>query len=283
MEHHKSLPRESIGVGLRPKFYEDLQRRRLFDYLEIISENFMFDQPNPNHYLSKLSMEYPIALHGVSLNLLGSEDMDLNYLKKLKDLSHRLEACFVSDHLCWSQRENRFHHDLLPTPFRNDLIQRTVDRAKFVQDYLGIPFAIENLSSYLTFRESDMSEWDFYSTIVEKSDCRYLLDLNNIYVSSINHGFNPKEYLYQIDFTKVSQVHLAGHDPSHPELIIDTHDRAVADKVWDLYEYAWQKGGPFPTLIEWDENIPKLETVYLEAEKAKNLRKSIKAPYEARP
>ncbi len=277
MVYQKTLPQGSMGVGLRPKFYENLLQNHHFDYLEIISENFMFDQPIPNHYLSKLRMEYPIVLHGVSLNLLGSEDLDLDYLRRLKLLSDNFEAPFFSDHLCWSQRENRFHHDLLPTPFRKDLVQRTVDRAKFVQDYVGRPFAIENLSSYLTFKESDMPEWEFYSTIVEKSDCMYLLDINNIYVSSVNHKFDPRDYIERIDFTRVSQVHLAGHDSSNPNLIVDTHDRSVSDSVWDLYGYALQKGAPFPTLIEWDENIPDLETVYLEAEKAKILRKSIEA------
>ncbi len=277
MARQKTLPQGSMGAGLRPKFYENLLQNHHFDYLEIISENFMFDQPIPNHYLSKLRMEYPIVLHGVSLNLLGSEDLDLDYLKRLKLLSDNLEAPFFSDHLCWSQRKNRFHHDLLPTPFRKDLIERTVDRAKFVQDYVGRPFAIENLSSYLTFKESDMPEWEFYSTIVEKSGCMYLLDINNIYVSSVNHNFNPREYIDRIDFARVSQVHLAGHDPSNSNLIVDTHDRSVSDSVWELYGYALQKGSHFPTLIEWDENIPDLETVYLEAEKAKILRNSIEA------
>ena len=272
MANVDSLKPDAVGVGLRPKFYPDLDTGQDIDYLEIISENFMFDQPVPNSYLEKFKGTYPIVLHGVSLNLLGSEEIDRDYLDRLRRLADRLQVSFFSDHLCWSQRGTRFHHDLLPTPYLSDLVNRSIERARFVQDYVGRPFAIENLSSYITFKESDMSEWDFYSTIVKESGCSYLLDINNIYVSGYNHRFNPKDYIDSIDFSKVKQVHLAGHDSSKPGLIVDTHDRPVDENVWNLYQYAWHKGGPFPTLIEWDENIPDLNTVLLEAKRAKQVR-----------
>jgi hypothetical protein len=272
MANVDSLKPDAVGVGLRPKFYSDLDTGQDIDYLEIISENYMFDQPVPNSYLEKFKGTYPIVLHGVSLNLLGSEELDRDYLDRLRRLADRLQVSFFSDHLCWSQRGQRFHHDLLPTPYRSDLLSRSIERAQFVQDYLGRPFAIENLSSYITFNESDMSEWDFYSAVVKQSGCNFLLDINNIYVSGCNHGFNPKDYIDSIDFSKVKQVHLAGHDSSQPGLIVDTHDRPVVEEVWSLYKYAWDKGGPFPTLIEWDENIPDLATVLREAQRAKQVR-----------
>ena len=272
MSQFRSLPREAVGIGLRPKFYSDLKTDSIVDYLEIISENFMFDQPVPNRYLRKFSADFPVVLHGVSLNLLGTSDLDLDYLLKIKQLAELVEAPFFSDHLCWNQIGKTFLHDLLPTPYRSDLIEYVVQRAKFIQDFVGRPFAIENLSSYVTFKESDMSEWDFYASIVEYSGCSYMLDINNVYVSSVNHNFSPYEYLDRIDFSSVLQVHLAGHDSSKGNFIVDTHDRAVDQKVWDLYKYAWKKGGPFPTLIEWDEQIPDFETVLLEVEKARLVR-----------
>ena len=272
MSQFRSLPREAIGIGLRPKFYSGLNSEQSIDYLEIISENFLFDQPVPNRYLQQFAESFPVVLHGVSLNLLGTDDLDLDYLLKIKQLADRVDAPFFSDHLCWNQLNKTFLHDLLPTPYRYDLMDYVAQRAKFVQDFVGRPFAIENLSSYLTFKESEMPEWEFYASIVEISGCSYMLDINNVFVSSVNHSFSPFEYLDRIDFSKVLQVHLAGHDSSKGNFIVDTHDRAIDQKVWDLYKYAWQKGGPFPTLIEWDEHIPDIEIILLEVEKARQIR-----------
>jgi uncharacterized protein (UPF0276 family) len=273
MSQFKSIPRGAVGIGLHPKFYSDLEPGQGVDYLEIISENFIFEQPVPNHHLSRFAADFPIVLHGVSLNLLGAEPLDQDYLLKIKNLADRLDAPFFSDHLCWNQIGTAFLHDLLPTPYRHELIDHASERAKYVQDFVGRPFAIENLSSYVKFKESELSEIDFYAAIVEQSGCNYMLDINNVYVSSVNHDFSALEYVNRIDFSKVMQVHLAGHDSSKGNFIIDTHDRKIDQKVWDLYEFAWKKGGPFPTLIEWDENIPDLATVMLEVEKVRQVRR----------
>jgi uncharacterized protein (UPF0276 family) len=264
------IARDALGLGLRVAHYEDLLKSLPpLGFLEIISENFMGSAAPPEEILVALSAHYPIVLHGVGLNLLGHEPLDPTYLEALRRLADRLDAEWVSDHLCWTGAHNRRHHDLLPTPFTKDLIGYAAERAAFVQKHLDRPFALENLSSYTTFPQSEMTEWEFYRRVVESADISYLLDLNNIFVSSQNHGFDPQLYLSAIDFSKVRELHLAGHEVQADGLRIDTHDQAVAEDVWQLYRQTWQQGGPIPTLLEWDDKIPSLETTLAELEKAR--------------
>lgn len=269
----KTLPSHALGLGLRASHYASIfaQRPRL-DYFEIISENFMDEAELPAQNLARVLADYPVVMHGVGLNLLGHEALKEDYLIRLKSLADRVDPAFVSDHLCWSGAQGAHHHDLLPTPYTSDLISWAAERAAAVQSFLGRPFALENLSSYLSFASSTMTEWDFYSRVVAAADCFFMLDINNIYVSSQNHHFDPLRYIEAIDFSRVVQVHIAGHQRLSDGSILDTHDRPVAKAVWDLYQKAWSFGGPFPTLLEWDDHIPSLEEAMQELEKASRLR-----------
>ena len=269
------LARDALGIGLRQTHYVDLLSacpKNRIDYLEIVSENFMNRISSCQQYLGLFTERYPVVMHGVGLNLLGSSPLDQTYLDRLRNLADRVDSPFVSDHLCWSAFGDLRHHDLLPVPFRRDLIPFAVHRIQQVQKKLKRPFALENVSSYVTFPDSEMTEWDFYTEVIEQADCFAMLDINNVFVSSQNHGFDPYRYLDQIDFSRVVQVHLAGHELQPDGLRIDTHDQPVSTPVWDLYNYAWKKGGPFPTLLEWDQKIPSLETVLAEINKAVQIR-----------
>jgi uncharacterized protein len=271
----KIIPRDALGLGLRLPYYEYLfEHWPALDYFEILSENFMGNAAAPAHHLSLVSERYPLVLHGVGLNLLSSDPLDEKYIDSLCRLADRVDAPFVTDHLCWTGYGGMQHHDLLPSPYVPELVELGASRAAYVQRRLGRPFGLENLSSYVTFRRSSMSEWDFYSSIVVESDCWFMLDINNVYVSSQNHGFSATEYLAAIDFTRVLQVHIAGHVAEPSGLLVDTHDHPVADEVWKLYQHAWQLGGPFPTLIEWDDKIPPLPYVLEELKKAKEIREA---------
>jgi len=255
-----SLKQTALGLGLRPELYAELERATPeLDFLEVITENFLDPQSVARQRLRCISERYSIVPHGVSLNLLGTDALALDYLHAVKDLAEELGAPYVTDHLCWTTHRGIQHHDLLPAPNARELIPYAAERAAFVQDFLGLPFGIENLSSYVTFRASDLDEWEFYCSVVERADCHLLLDLNNIYVSATNHGFPPVAYLERIPWRRVLQVHLAGHQVLPNGLLHDTHDRAVSPEVWALYAAAWKLGGPFPTLLEWDANIPSLD------------------------
>lgn len=273
----KNIKKDAIGIGLRVPHYKFVQENHPeIDFFEIISENFMTDAEAPRANLSKISSHYPIAMHGVSINLLGSDPISEDYFKRLKDLAVLTQAPYFTDHLCWTSVHGIGQHDLLPTPYTEDLIDWAASRAKLIQDRIGIPFGIENLSAYVDFSQSEMTEWQFYNEVVKRSGTHYMLDINNIYVSSINQGFDPYEYLESIDFSKVLQVHLAGHTEREDGTVIDTHDQPVCDEVWKLYAHAWEIGGPFPTLLEWDDNIPSFEEVLTEALKARLYRSSRK-------
>lgn len=241
-------------------------------FFEIISENFIDAPVAAARHLEQIRARYPVVLHGVSLNLLGHAPLDDAYLEQVCRLADAVDAPFVTDHLCWTGSHGISHHDLLPTPYTMDLVDLAAERASEVQRRLGRPFGLENLSSYVEFRESTMTEWEFYTRVVEQADCSFMLDLNNIYVSSINHGFDPDAYVGAIDFTRVLQTHLAGHTRQPDGLIVDTHDRPICDDVWKLYAKAWTLGGPFPTLIEWDASIPPMPEVLAEVSKAKRAR-----------
>lgn len=269
----RELPRDALGLGLRIPHYAHLfEHWPEVGYFEIISENFLGDAWPPRRHLDRVRERYPLVLHGVGLNLLGEAPLDSAYLDKLCWLADYVDAPFVTDHLCWTGAHGVSHHDLLPTPYVTDLIGVAAERAAAVQRQLGRPFGLENLSSYAEFRDSTMPEWDFYTAVVREAGGWFMLDVNNIYVSSQNHGFSPQEYLRAIDFSRVLQVHIAGHSRQADGTIIDTHDHAVADDVWRLYAEAWRLGGPFPTLLEWDDHIPPMPEVLAELAKAEKVR-----------
>ena len=254
------------GLGLRPPFYDEAARGTIsVDWLEVISENFMVDGGKPLHILEKVRSHYPIAFHGVSLNLGGTDPLDSNYLAKLKELTNQFEPMTISDHLCWTRHGGHHLHDLLPLPYAEDVIDHAAERIVQVQDMLGRQILIENLSSYAEFDWSEMSEWEFLIAVAERADCLLLLDLNNIVVSAHNHGFDPMDYLDAVPPARVAQHHLAGHSDSG-SLKIDTHDHPVAESEWTLYDAALARFGSVPVCLERDDNIPPLTELVEELE-----------------
>ena len=260
-----------FGLGLRTDHYEQvLNDRPALDWLEIISENYMVDGGKPLHYLDRIREHYPMVMHGVSMSIGSTASLDLDYLANLKKLTERVEPEWVSDHLCWTGIEGRNLHDLMPLPYTEEAIAHVVDRVGQVQDYLGRRILLENVSSYVTYNASEISEWEFLSAIAEQADCLILLDVNNIYVSSQNHGFDPLEYLDGVPAARIQQFHLAGHSYQN-QLIIDTHDHPICDPVWSLYEQAVERFGPVATMIERDDNIPPLDELLTELDIAREL------------
>jgi uncharacterized protein len=266
------LRRDALGLGLRTRHYRELgEPWPELDYFELISENFLNDAPGPRYHLDRVRERYPVVLHGVGLNLLGTAPPSHDYLDRVAALAELVDAPFVTDHLCWTGTEGVSHHDLLPVPHVPELVELAAERARLVQRHLGRPFGLENLSSYVEFTSSSMSEWEFYARVVERAGCWFMLDINNIYVSSQNHRFLPSEYLARIDFSRVLQVHVAGHTREPNGIIIDTHDQPVADAVWQLYRQAYREHA-FPTLLEWDDHIPPLAEALAELGRAKQER-----------
>lgn len=266
--HMATLSKHSRGLGLRLQHYGYLfEHWPALDYFEIITENFIGDAEPPARHLARVCSRYPVVLHGVGLNLLGHDPLDERYLDAVCRLADRVNAPFVTDHLCWTAADGRTHHDLLPAPYVPSLIELAAERAHYVQRRLDRPFGLENVSSYVAFDESTMFEHEFYTRVVHDAGCQFMLDINNIYVSSVNHGFDAHEYLRSIDFDRVLQVHVAGHRAQSSGIIVDTHDRPVCDEVIALYAEAWRHGGPFPTLLEWDESIPPMPEVIAELER----------------
>lgn len=268
-----SIPRDWLGIGLRPAHYPYIyEHSPPVDYFEIISDNYIGPAPAPLGHLKRIRERYPVVLHGVGLNLLGHAPLDSAYLDQIARLADLVDAPFVTEHLCWTGAHGISHHDLLPVPYVPELVDLAAERAAQVQARLGRPFGLENLSSYVSFNASTMTEQEFYISAARRADCWLMLDINNVYVSSVNHGFDPRAYLDAIDYSRVLQVHLAGHTREPDGVIVDTHDRPVCDEVWDLYAYAWKRGGPFPTLLEWDAAIPPMPDVIREVEKARRVR-----------
>jgi uncharacterized protein (UPF0276 family) len=263
------LARQALGLGLRvPHYRAVLEEQPEVDYFEAITENYLEEGSAPRSVLLQVSAKYPIVLHGVGLNLLGHAPLDEQYLEAVCRLADEVKAPFVTDHLCWTGAHGVSHHDLLPVPYTRELVELAAERAYAVQKRIGRPFGLENLSSYVQFETSELTEWDFYTGVLRQAGCWAMLDLNNLYVSSENHGFCAQEYLAAIDFSRVLQVHLAGHERTEQGLI-DTHSRRVCDAVWALYRQGWEQGGPFPTLIEWDDEIPALSVLLSELERAR--------------
>ncbi|MCM8541825.1 MAG: DUF692 domain-containing protein [Lentisphaeraceae bacterium] len=264
-----NIPNLGIGIGLRVEHYEQIFKQQPdIGFFEIISENFMVEGGAPLYNLQKILEKYPIVQHGVSLSIASAEQLDFNYLKKLKKLISVTKAPWISDHLCWTRAHTHHYHNLLPLPFTTEYANFIAEKARIVQDYLETPFALENLSSLVSFKESTMTEWEFYSEVVNRGNIHMMLDVNNVYVASVNHDFDPMDYLKNLPYEKVLQVHLAGHSVQENGIILDTHDNFVCDEVWDLYSYVHKRTGGVSTLLEWDDNFISLEDTVREAKKA---------------
>jgi hypothetical protein len=277
----KTAPSPGFGLGLRPDHYSAfLAGRQPVDWLEIISENYMVPGGKPLAMLDAIRADYPMVMHGVSLSIGSDEPLDMAYLADLKALAARVEPLWISDHLCWTGINAHNSHDLLPLPYDAPSLACVIDNIARVQDFLGRRILIENPSSYVTFRSSDRSEWDFLAEMAERADCLLLLDVNNIYVSARNHGFDPLDYLAGLPAGRIQQIHLAGHSDMG-DYVIDTHDADVCDAVWDLYGQACCMFGPVATMIERDGDIPPLADVIAELDRARALAAATLIPEPA--
>jgi uncharacterized protein (UPF0276 family) len=271
------LPDLGIGIGLRTvHFGEILSGRPALDWFEVLSENFMDTGGRPLFVLDRVVERYPAALHGVSLSVGSTDPLDRAYLQKLKALAKRTRARWVSDHLCWTGVLGRNTHDLLPLPYDAATLRHVTRRVKQVQDALERPLVLENPSSYLEYARSTMTEWEFLGELCDAAGCGLLLDVNNVYVSSYNHGFDPRQYIDGIPADRVVQVHLAGHTNQGTH-ILDTHSGRAIPQVWKLYERLVARTGPVSTLFEWDTDIPPLATVVREAARARRYRSPARA------
>jgi uncharacterized protein (UPF0276 family) len=245
-----------FGLGLRPEYYEDiLAGQPPVDWFEILSENYLVDGGKPLHYLARIKERYPLVMHGVSLSIGGTDPLNRDYLRRLKSLADYVQPRWISDHLCWTGEGGRNLHDLMPLPYTEEAVRHVAERVAQVQDFLGRRILLENVSSYVSYRHSAMAEWDFLGAVAERADCLILLDVNNIHVSAVNHGFAAEDYLYGVPARRVWQLHLAGHT-DYGDLIIDTHDHPVADAVWDLYAKALTRFGAVSAMIERDDRFP---------------------------
>lgn len=269
---NRDIPNLGIGLGLRIPHYQDIfSLKPNIDWFEIISENFMVEAGKPLDNLERILERYPIVQHGVNLAIGSPDPIDFDYLKKLKILAKKTKTPWLSDHLCWGRLPGAHYHDLLPLPYTKEVINYVSERARIVQDFLEIPFALENLSSYVSYCDDEMPEWEFYAAIVEKADIFMMLDVNNIYVSSRNHGFNPKEYYENLPLDRVLQIHLAGHT-DQGDYVLDTHDDFVRDEVWAIYADVYPRTGGVSTLLEWDEKFISFNDTWAEALKAKKFQ-----------
>lgn len=266
-----------VGLGLRPAHYDHvLSRRPAVSWFEAISENYMglrggASGGRPLEVLEEVRRHYPVMLHGVSLNIGSIDPLNRDYLKRLKRLVRIIEPAIVSDHLCWTGVNGRNLHDLMPLPYTEATIKHVAARLRHVQEFLGRRILVENVSSYLTYRHSEMTEWEFLAEIADRADCGILLDVNNIHVSAVNHGFNALDYINAVPIERVGQMHLAGYS-DEGGFLIDTHDHPVSDPVWELYAAAIKRFGRVPTLIEWDDKIPSFARLQKEAARAMEVR-----------
>ncbi len=260
-----------FGLGLRREHYAAiLADRPAVDWFEILTENYLVPGGRPLRNLEQIRARFALVMHGVSLSIGGTEPLNQRYLRDLKALANRIEPAWISDHLCWTGVSGTNLHDLLPLPYTEGAVRHVVRRLSAVQDFLGRRILLENVSSYLSYRESEMAEWDFLSEIARRADCDLLLDVNNVYVSSVNHDFDPNCYLESIPAGRVKQIHLAGHR-NCGRYLIDTHDAPVAEPVWALYERAVGLFGAVPTMIERDADIPELGVLIDELRRARSI------------
>lgn len=264
-----------FGLGLRAEHYTDiLTSNPNIDWFEIVSENFMVPGGKPLTILDQITERYPVVMHGVSLSIASTAPLDMDYLTALKSLAKRTDPKWISDHLCWTGVHGVNLHDLLPFPYTQEALDHIVERVNIVQDYLGRPFTLENVSSYVSFNQSEMKEWEFISELTKRTGCWLLLDVNNVFVSAFNHEFDALEFINGIPNDRVIQFHMAGHS-DHETYIVDTHDAPVRDEVWELYRACLKRFGPVSTIIERDDNIPPLAELMPELDKVRRIANEI--------
>lgn len=270
------LPFLGFGLGLRTSHYETIlaQLPANIDWFEILSENYLVAGGKPLYYLDAIRERYPMVMHGVSMSIGSSDPLNWDYLEQLKALANRVHPAWFSDHLCWTGLDGKNIHDLLPMPYTEEAIEYVAGRVRQVQDFMEHPMLIENVSSYLTYKDSAMTEWEFLAGIAERANCYILLDINNIYVSAFNHEFDPYEYLNYIPVERVGQFHLAGHT-HYEDYIIDSHDHPIIEPVWELYADAVRRFGPVAIMIERDDHIPPLNELLLELDRARSIAQPI--------
>ncbi|NQD93128.1 DUF692 domain-containing protein [Pseudomonas sp. CrR25] len=257
------------GLGLRTPYYQEiLERRPAVDWFEVISENYLVEGGKPLYYLEAIGEHYPLVMHGVSLSIGGPHELDRDYLQRLKRLADRVEPAWISDHLCWSRGSAHQLHDLLPLPFTEESLEHVATRVRQVQELLERPLVLENVSSYLRSADDQLSEWQFLAALSELSGCELLLDVNNVYVSARNHGFEPWDFISGLPAQRIRQLHLAGHS-DYGSYLIDTHDQPVSDPVWQLYQRTLRHLGPVATLLERDDHYPPLDELLAELDKAR--------------
>jgi uncharacterized protein (UPF0276 family) len=277
MANRFGLPDLGVGVGLRTVHYAHVVARQPdVDWFEILSENYMQTEGRPLQFVDAVADRYPVAMHGVSLSIGSTDPIDRAYLEELRALRDRTRARWVSDHLCWTGVAGKNTHDLLPLPYTEDCLRHVVERIRAVQDFLGTPLVLENPSTYVEYAGSTMPEWEFFGRVAEEADCALLLDVNNVFVSARNHGFDPQTYLDAIPYDHVVQLHVAGHT-DHGTHIIDSHIGPVIDDVWRLLGVAYARAGGASVLLEWDAEIPTFEETHAEALRARRFL----APEEA--
>ena len=281
MANRWGYPDLGFGVGLRTvHFPHILANHPPVDWFEVLSENFMDTGGRPLYVLDQVAERYPVVLHGVSMSVGSTDPINYDFLGKLKALAARTKAHWVSDHLCWTGVSGINVHDLLPMPYTDESLQHTIGRVKTISEFLERPLVLENPSTYVEFSASHWTEWDFLTTLAEQADCGLLLDVNNVYVSSFNHSYDPLEYVDRIPAERVVQIHLAGHTNKGTH-ILDTHSDHVIDAVWELYRRVYQRMGGVATLLEWDESIPSFDVVHAEALKARQYREHRKEEHAA--
>jgi len=257
------------GLGLRSQHYQDiLTQQPAVDWFEIITENYLIPGGRPLHNLEKIRERYPLVMHGVSLSIGSTDPLNFDYLAQVKKLAERIQPAWISDHLCWTGVAGLNLHDLLPLPYTEEALAHVSERIQQVQDYLGRQILLENVSSYISYKDSSLTEWEFLAEIAKRSDCKLLLDINNVYVSAYNHQFDPQVYLQAIPKDRVQQFHIAGHTHCGAH-IIDTHDQPVVEEVWQLYAQAVKHFGRVSTMIERDDNIPAFAELMQELDQAR--------------
>ena len=272
-------PIHGFGLGLRTEHYADFiaQPPPAVDWLEIISENYLVPGGKPLHFLDAIRGRYPMVMHGVALSIGGTDALATDYLRDLKALADRVQPGWVSDHLCWTGVAGHTLHDLLPLPLTHAALLHVAQRVEQVQDALGRRLVLENASTYLRFAADEMSEPQFLAALVRRTGCGLLLDVNNVYVSSVNHGFDSRAYIDTLPGEAVVQLHLAGHSAGSDGLLIDTHDAPVCAAVWDLYAHTLRRMGFKPTMIERDDHIPALNELLVELAVARQIASEVAA------
>ena len=272
-----ALPDLGFGLGLRPRYYPDLlDREAPVDWLEILTENYLVPGGPPLHHLRRAAERYPLVMHGVSMSLGSTDPVDFDYLAAVKGLKERIEPHWISDHLCWTGVNGLNLHDLMPLPLTEEALRHVADRIAVVQEFLGQRLVVENVSSYLTYRHSAIPEWEFLAALADAADCLLLLDVNNIFVSAFNHGFDASTYLRAIPPARIAQIHIAGHSNLGTH-IIDTHDQPIVEGVYALYAEAVDHVGPVSTMIERDDNFPPFEELISELETLRKIAGRAKA------